>query len=114
VSLIPEAALAGLSVLNVNAGDLKFDLTSASEEEKATAAKVITDMLKAGYTILVEDDDKQLVPVKAFDATKMLYMVEDRRPVKVRGKTGPKKGSKRKGIPITSTKATAIGRAAGG
>ena len=90
-----------LSVLNTGAGDIeiKFDKDKPEELEKAKA--MITDMLKRGYAIFIEDEMGETRRVKAFDAEKCAYIVKD----------APKEEAE---VPVKKARATAVGRSAGG
>lgn len=46
-----------LGVLNVGAGDTKLIFDKNNPQEMARAARIITDMLKRGYAILIEVPD---------------------------------------------------------
>lgn len=95
----------GLDVLNCDRGHLsiKFDKDNKNEVERAK--DMVEDMLKRGYTIVVEYNG-ETHRVDKFDRKHGEYLVQD----------GPKKGKKGrpKGIPMQKAKATGIGRTAGG
>ena len=93
-----DAALPGIDILNTGYGDfeLRFDPDSPADVEKAK--QTITDMLKQGYAIFVMHDGKTK-RVRKFDADKNVYII---------GSTPAEE------VPIAETKATAVGRSAGG
>jgi spore germination protein YaaH len=90
--------LPGIDVLNTGYGDfeLRFDPNKPDEVQKAK--ETITDMLKRGYAIFVRQG-QETFRVRKFDADKNVYII---------GSTPAEE------IPITETKATAVGRSAGG
>lgn len=90
--------LPGIDVLNTGYGDfeLRFDPNKPDEVQKAK--ETITDMLKRGYAIFVRQG-QETFRVRKFDADKNVYII---------GCTPAEE------IPITETKATAVGRSAGG
>ena len=98
-----------LDVLNCRAGDMKFSFNSDNPEEVEKARKVVTDMLKRGYILFVQDgdDEKNLRKVEAFDEKRDLYIVSDAPEPK-------RRGGRRKGIPAKTAKGTAIAPTAGG
>ena len=93
-----NATLPGIDILNTGFGDfeLRFDPDSPTDVEKAK--QTITDMLKRGYAIFVELNGKTQ-RVRKFDADKNVYII---------GSTPAEE------VPIAETKATAVGRSAGG
>ncbi len=93
-----EKTLPGIDVLNTGYGDfeLRFDPNKPDEVQKAK--ETITDMLKRGYAIFVQQG-KETFRVRKFDADKNVYII---------GSTPAEE------IPIMETKATAVGRSAGG
>lgn len=93
-----------LDVLSIGRGHLRVTFDGEDEGEVERAKGIIEDMLKRGYTILVEEGT-ELRKVEAFDAATCEYVV--REPER-RGK-----GRKRR-VPMRKVKATGIGRTAGG
>lgn len=93
-----EGALPGIDVLNTGYGDfeLRFDPNKPDELEKAK--QTITDMLKRGYAIFVRKGTETL-RVRKFDVDKNVYII---------GSTPAEE------VPIAETRATAVGRSAGG
>ncbi len=88
----------GIDVLNTGYGDfeLRFDPNKPDEVQKAK--ETITDMLKRGYAIFVRQGE-QTFRVRRFDPDKNVYII---------GSTPAEE------IPIAETRATAVGRSAGG
>ena len=93
-----ERSLPGIDVLNTGYGDfeLRFDPNKPDEVQKAK--ETITDMLKRGYAIFVRQG-AETFRVRKFDVDKNVYII---------GSTPAEE------IPIAETKATAVGRSAGG
>jgi spore germination protein YaaH len=93
-----ERILPGIDVLNTGYGDfeLRFDPNKPDEVQKAK--ETITDMLKRGYAIFVQQG-RETFRVRKFDVDKNVYII---------GSTPAEE------VPITETKATAVGRSAGG
>jgi hypothetical protein len=88
----------GIDVLNTGYGDfeLRFDENKPDEVQKAK--ETITDMLKRGYVIFVHQGEETL-RVRKFDPHKNVYII---------GSTPAEE------VPVMQTKATAVGRSAGG
>ena len=94
----PEVTLPGIDVLNTGYGDfeLRFDPDKPEEVEKAK--QTITDMLKRGYAIFVRQGEETR-RVRKFDMDRNVYII---------GSTPAEE------VPVTKTRATAVGRSAGG
>jgi hypothetical protein len=122
-----------LEVLSIGKGDLKLSIGGDDPEDIEKARQLITEMLKKGYSIFVETD-KGPSRVKRFNPKRMTYIisevVEDALPVADK-RTDPRPGSPVKPdeiitshrgrrrvtdvhVPIAGSRATAIGRTAGG
>ena len=121
-----------LSILNVGDGDTKITFDKRNVGETIRAKRIITDMLRRGYALVVEVErkgEKAYERVQAFDEKTDSYIIADfdsveaakvdalpaagckcGRPLHHRGAC---KG-KRRSLPIATTKATGIGRSAGG
>lgn len=111
-----------LSVLNVGAGDLKFSFDPAKPAEVERARKTVEDMLRRGYTLLVEIDG-ELHKAKGFDARRNEYIILDTsgepatEDAAEEGSAGTPKKAKRgrpRGVPAATTRATALAPTAGG
>lgn len=100
-----------LEVLSIGKGDLKLTLGGDDPKDNENAKRIIEEMLRKGYSIFVETP-KGLTRVKRFSAKRMTYIiseiVEDPPPAK--GKSAVKE----KDVPVAGSKATAVGRTAGG
>lgn len=66
-----------IDVLNVGAGHLKIEYSKADTIERERARRMVTDMLRRGYSLFVEMDDGTLSLVKEFDAEREVYIVSD-------------------------------------
>lgn len=93
-----ENPLPGIDVLNTGYGDFELRFNPNSPEEVQKAKETITDMLRRGYAIFVKKGDETF-RVRKFDPDKNVYII---------GSTPAEE------VPITETKATAVGRSAGG
>jgi hypothetical protein len=93
-----DKCLPGIDVLNTGYGDfaLRFDPDKPDDVEKAK--QTITDMLKRGYAIFIKQG-KETFRVRKFDPDKNVYII---------GSTPAEE------VPIAETRATAVGRSAGG
>src|SRR5688572_9771605 len=93
-----EDILPGLDVLNTGHGDfeLRFDPNKPDDVQKAK--DTITDMLKRGYAIFVQQG-QETFRVRKFDVNKCVYII---------GSTPAEE------VPIAETRAIAVGRSAGG
>ena len=93
-----ENTLPGIDVLNTGYGDceLRFDPNKPDEVQKAK--ETITDMLKRGYAIFIRHG-KETLRVRKFDPDRNVYII---------GCTPAEE------VPIAETRATAVGRSAGG
>jgi hypothetical protein len=129
-----------LSILNVYQGDVKISFDTENPAEAIRARRIIKDMMKRGYALLVEVDGKYQRALE-FDETKGEYIIADfdsdatAEPVlraknyiaaeeeniveeqsseeKEQDKKG-KRGKGRRGLRLESTTAVAIARSAGG
>lgn len=127
-----------LSILNVGAGDIKIEFNTASISETIRAKRIITDMLRRGYALLVEverDGERAWERVQQFDEKRSEYIIADfdaelaqevdrqseaaelRRTHAVEPPVADPPAPTRRGykrVPMAKTKATAVGRSAGG
>lgn len=110
-----------LEILSIGRGDIKLSIDN-SDEDRERAKQIIEEMLRAGYTIFVETDDGP-VRVTEFNPKRMVYTVDvpDRGlPAPPEPKAlppGPKirRGrGRRREVPVAGSRATAVGRTAGG
>ncbi len=88
----------GIDVLNTGYGDFELSFDPNKPDEVQKAKETITDMLKRGYAIFVRQG-KETLRVRKFDANRNVYII---------GSTPAEE------VPITETRATAVGRSAGG
>lgn len=119
-----------LAILNVGDGDTKLTFDKDKPEDCRRAAKIIGEMLRAGYTILVQVGEKDGEPLyqraKGFDPEHCEYIVagdvaavpsgvevpEEASPPKPRRGRPPGKTTTR--IPAETTRAVGVARSAGG
>lgn len=66
-----------LDVLNCGAGHMQFAFNNNDPIELERAKRVVQDMLKRGYALFIEDDNKKLHKVKMFDETRGVYIIAD-------------------------------------
>lgn len=135
-----------LEILNVAAGDTKITFNTKDCRDAIRARRIITDMLRRGYALVVEVDrngEKAYERIKEFDEAQGEYIIADfddrqvqeTRAIQTSGVVTPEpseglcpcgKPTKHKGrclgsknhatrrLPMDTTKATGIGRTAGG
>ena len=125
-----------IGILSVGAGDTKLSFNSKNPAEAIRAKRIVTDMLRRGYALLVEIDDgkggKHYARATAFDENTCEYIIADfdptaseEHPGDVQAKpaaapraegrpAGKKKGRPVTRIPAARAKAVAVGRTAGG
>jgi len=109
-----EDSTGTLGILNVGAGDLKLDLgPGVPDEQRATAAKMVEDLLRNGYSIMVEMPDGTCSRATAFDPAALAYVISEPKPAgRRRGR--PRKATPTAMVPAATTRATAVARSAGG
>jgi len=114
-----------LSILNVGEGDTTLTFDKKNPKERERAAKIVTDMLRQGYALLVQVGTRKGEPtyqrVKEFDPQRCEYVIASGPDETVDiGKEPEEKVTKKKikkktrRIPAGKTKAVAMGRSAGG
>lgn len=118
-----------VSVLNVNAGDLKLSFNSKNPIEVEQARQVVRDMLHRGYLLFAYLDD-QWVRIREFDDKTDEYLVAwgpaapassepptqtypNGEPEPPARRPGRPKGSKKR-VPARSTNVTGVAPTAGG
>lgn len=105
-----------LEVLSIGKGDLKLTIGGDNPEDTDKARKLIEEMLRKGYSIFVETD-KGPTRVKRFNPKRMSYiiseMVEDALPEATPTKA-PARKARQRSVPVAGSKATAVGKTAGG
>lgn len=75
-----------VSVLNVTGGDIELRFNSADVAERIRAGRVVRDMLRRGYALLVEverNGEKAFERALDFDETKNVYIIADYAPEEV-------------------------------
>jgi cysteinyl-tRNA synthetase len=92
--------LPGIDVLNTGYGDLELTFDPDKPDEVQKAKETITDMLKRGYAIFVRQGDETF-RVRKFDVDRNVYII---------GTTPAEEVE----VPVSKTRATAVGRSAGG
>src|SRR5215831_14323566 len=77
----------GVGILNVGAGDTKLSFDPSNPQECIRAARIVKDMLRRGYALLVDSGEKtgdgKPIYRRAleFDETKYEYVIADFDPV---------------------------------
>ena len=69
-----------LSILNVGAGDTKLSFDKSNPAECIRAGRIVTDMLRRGYALLVEverNGERAYERVQAFDPETSEYIIAD-------------------------------------
>ncbi len=113
----PETGV--LFVLNVGAGDLTLHFDPRFPDEVKRAKKMVEDMLRDGYALVVREEDGTHSPVQEFDPETCTYIVADtdsRQPKEdMRKRRKSKRAArKRRRVPASKAHATAIAPSAGG
>lgn len=73
-----------VGILNVGAGDTKLSFDKNNPAERIRAARIVKDMLRRGYALLVEievDGTKKFVRAKDFDENVCEYLIADFDPI---------------------------------
>lgn len=65
-----------LEILNVSAGDVKISFDTQDAAEAIRARRIVQDMLRRGYCLLIEVDGK-IQRVKEFDEARGEYIIAD-------------------------------------
>ncbi len=109
-----------LSVLNVGEGDTKLTFDKDKPKEIERTRRIIGDMLRLGYAILVRVGETASGKPKyrratGFDAARDEYLVMDVPAEVAEEKPAPKRGRGRtRRVPATGTRGVAVARSAGG
>lgn len=130
--------IGSLGILSVGHGDTKLTFDPADPRECIRAARIVKDMLRRGYALLIEVEQpngtKTFTRVHDFDVTKHEYIIADLDPEIAAaadaeeanneptaetsaGASSPKtkRGRPRlKGVPASGARGVAIARTAGG
>lgn len=119
-----------LAILNTYEGDVEIKFDTADAAEAIRARRIITDMMRRGYTLLIEVDGAYQV-AKDFDEKTGRYIIADFDPTKEKEEPNsvedqeeaeeaaaappPKRrGRPRRSISMADTSAVAIAPSAGG
>jgi len=73
-----------VGILNVGTGDTKLSFDKNNPAERIRAARIVTDMIRRGYALLVEverNGEKAFQRVEKFDEDKCEYIIADFDPV---------------------------------
>ncbi len=70
-----------IGILNVGAGDTKLVFDKNNPAECIRAARIVKDMLRRGYALLVDAGKGKYRRVLDFDATKYEYIIADFDPI---------------------------------
>ncbi len=117
----------GLEILNVGEGDIKLSFDKDNPAERIRAARIVKDMLRRGYVLLVETGpgSDEYVSCNKFDEKTCEYLIADLDPeaaanadeeetkAETKAKTKRRPGRPRK-IAADKAKAVAISKTAGG
>lgn len=103
----PPDCEGSLQILNSGAGDIVVTFDKTDDDEVRKALKMLKDMQKRGYAILVKGPDGTYARAESIDETTCEYVIRE----KVDGR---KKGSRQVRRPIGKTHAVGVARSAGG
>ena len=102
---------ASLSILNVGEGDTRLTFDKDNPEELARSKKIVTDMLKLGYAILIKVGETWTRAL-GFDPEHCEYLIGD---VPAEEAPAPKlRRGRRARVPASGTRAVGVARSAGG
>jgi len=128
-----------VSILNCGTGDTKLSFDKSNPAERIRAARIVKDMLRRGYALLIENPPAsgQYTRAKDFDENTCEYVIADFDPVAAEAadaaeaaeaaeaagageaeagtaKNPPRRGGRSKRVPADSTKAVSVARVSGG
>lgn len=111
-----------LSILNVGDGDTKLSFDPKKPAERERAARVVTDMIKQGFAILVEVGKRKGEPLyqraKSFDPETCEYIIvgvpEDGHEKATASPKAKTKKTTTRRVPAAKTRSVAVARSAGG
>lgn len=115
-----------LSVLNVGAGDISITFNQHDTGERDKALRMLKDMQKRGYAILVRLEDGTYTRALEIDETRGCYVIQEPAELPAMtadaGEASPaptgdapkRRGRPRKSVPIEKAHATGVARSAGG
>lgn len=101
-----------LMILNCTDGDTKFSFDPDKPEDVARADRMITDMMRRGYSIFVEGKDGVLKRATRFDPKTREYILQDTVPAERAAKTRGRPPGRR--VPARGSKVAAVGLTSGG
>lgn len=73
-----------VGILNIGTGDTKLSFDPTNPQERIRAARIVADMIRRGYALLVEierNGEKKYQRVEKFDEEKCEYIIADFDPV---------------------------------
>lgn len=76
-----------VGILNVGAGDIKVSFDPSNPAERIRAARIVKDMLRRGYALLVDAGDGKYVRAHDFDESCCCYIVADFDPTSAQPET---------------------------
>jgi len=114
-----------VGILNVGAGDVKLSFNNKDPAEVIRAGRIVTDMLRRGYALLVIDKDGKATRATGFDPETQEYILADFDPTQggeqvdeepeepeQAPETPKRRGGRR--VKAGAVKAVAVARTAGG
>lgn len=116
----------GLDILNTGKGHAEVNFSLDDPIELERGKRIIEDMLQRGYLLFIHGDDGKMIRVESFDSKTGRYIIGDgalyagSEPLEPTTETPPPATGKRRGrppkaaVPMTTVRATSIGRSAGG
>jgi hypothetical protein len=111
----------GLSILNVGEGDTKLSFDPDKPVERERASRIVTDMLKRGYAILIQVGEKDGEPLyqraKGFDPKTCEYLIaglSEQEEQEIDQQLSGKKKRGRKRVDAAHAPAIAVARSARG
>lgn len=119
-----EVEVGEVAILNVAGGDTKVTFDKSNKAETIRAGRIIQDMLRRGYMLLVEDDDGEHVRVREFDEDKCEYIIADLVPEEddndeqtteeTQAAAPAKRGRRKKSVSASGRRSVAVAPIAGG
>jgi len=106
--------MANIGILNVGCGDIKISFDPKNTAECIRAARIVKDMMKRGYVLLVEVSKGKYQRVLEFDDKKYEYIIADFEEKQDETSQMEKKKPGRKSISAKETNGIAVARTAGG
>lgn len=111
-----------LAILNVGTGDTKLSFNKKDKRETARAAKIVEDMLRRGYALLIQVGTRKGEPIfqraKAFDPKRNEYIIaggpDEAIDIGISGAKAKRPGRRPKAVPAKRARGVAVARTAGG